>query len=65
MSDKKQYEVIRKNCLTFKLGQIVELTDKQAKSLVNKVKLSEAKTEKTAKKAFGKKSKSIDGGKDI
>ena len=65
MSDKKQYEVIRKNCLTFEVGEVVELTDVQARRLVNKVKLSEPKTEKPEKKTFAKKSKSIDGGKDI
>ena len=39
MSDKKKYEVTRKNCLSFEVGEVVELTTKQAKSLVNKVKL--------------------------
>ena len=63
MSDKKKYEVIRKNCLGHQVGDVIELTVKQAKRLVNKVKLSEFKAEKPAKKAFGKKSK--DGGKDI
>ena len=39
MSDlKKEYEVVRNHTLDFKVGSIVELTDKQAKKLVNKVK---------------------------
>lgn len=35
----KEYEVVRKNTLDFEVGEIVDLTDSQAKSLVNKVKL--------------------------
>lgn len=50
MSDKKKYEVTHKNCLSFKVGEIIELTDKKAKSLVNKIKpVVSAKSEKKAK----------------
>lgn len=41
--EKKKYEVTHKNCLDHKVGDVIELTDKKAKSLVNKIKLIEKK----------------------
>lgn len=38
MSDKKKYEVIAQNTLHHEVGEIIELTDKKAAALVNKVK---------------------------
>ena len=55
MSDLKSYEVIRKNCLSYDVGQVVELTDKRAKSLVNKVKLIVKKEVKQEVKQKGNK----------
>lgn len=64
MSDTKKYEVTRKGCLNFDLGDIVELTDDKARSLVNKVKPF-VKPKEQVKKVDSKKSKSKDGGKDV
>jgi len=38
MSDTKSYEVTQTCCLGHKVGDIIELTDKQAVNLINKVK---------------------------
>ena len=62
MSDKNRYEVIARNCLDYEVGEIIELTDKKAESLVNKVKPTEIISKKAAKKVA---KKSEDGGKDI
>lgn len=43
MSEKKKYEVTKKHCLDYEVGEEVELTAKQSKSLVNKIKLVEEK----------------------
>ena len=55
MSDTKKYEVTHKNCLSFEVGEVVELTDKKAKSLVNKVKLIVKKEVKQEVKQKGSK----------
>ena len=60
----QKYEVTRKGCLSFDVGDIVELTDAKAKSLVNKVKPF-VKPKDQVKKVESKKAKSQDGGKDI
>jgi len=59
MSGTKKYKVTQKGCLKYAVGDVVELTDKQARSLVNKVEIiNQAKAEiATEKKSKGSKSK--------
>ena len=45
----KQYEVVQKGCLNHAVGDVIELTEKKAKCLINKVKLVEVE-EKPKKK---------------
>ena len=46
-----KYIVIKKGTLTHKVGDIIELTDKQALNLVNKVKPAPVEPVKESKKA--------------
>jgi len=46
-----KYIVIKKGTLTHKIGDIIDLTDKQALSLVNKVKPAPVEPVKEPKKA--------------
>lgn len=51
----KKYKVIRNNCCDFELGEIVELDDKKAASLINKVELVEEEKKESPKRSSKKK----------